>query len=206
VRRVSRPGLHYNALMRSFVVAVALASTVLTLQANVVIPAEFREVVRDSSVIVRGRVTDVRSVVVPDRGIESIATVAVETKLKGDAPTFVYVRVPGGEVGRSKVVMVGAPTLRVGDRAVFFLRAGGADSTMLPIGLSQGIYRVQAEPQTGRPVVAPPLVGGVTENRSGPAMRGDTRRKLMPVTEFEGLVRLVVASTAAVPRVRGGAR
>ena len=75
--------------MRSFVVTVAaLASTVLTLNANVVIPAEFREIVRESSLIVRGRVTDVRSEMVAGVGIESIATIAVESRMKGDSPSL----------------------------------------------------------------------------------------------------------------------
>jgi hypothetical protein len=102
--------------------------------------------------------------------------------------------------------MTGSITFKAGQRAVFFLRAAGTDSTMRPVGLTQGIYRVQPEPRTGQAVVAPPLVSGFTEARSGPAVRGDTRRRLLPVQEFEGLVRLVVASsgTAAVPR--GGGR
>jgi len=114
--------------------------------------------------------------------------------------------VPGGEVGRSRVVMIGAPTFRPGQRAVFFLRPTGTDSSYRPIGLTLGVFRVQAEPGTGRAVVAPPLVGGITEARSGPAVRGDTRRRLMPVQDFESLVKLVMASTAAQAVIRGGGR
>lgn len=190
--------------MRSTVVTlIALVVAVLPASANLSIPAEFREVVKEATVIVRGRVTDVRSVVEPGIGIESIATVAVETALKGQARGFVYVRVPGGEVGQSRVVMVGAPTFKVGQRAVLFLRARGTDPALRPIGLSQGIYRVQPEPGTGRAVVTPPLVSGVTEGRSGPAVRGDRRRKLMPVQEFESLVRAVVASQGSAVARRG---
>jgi hypothetical protein len=169
--------------MRSIVITViAVFCVVLPAGASVTIPTEFREVVRDASLIVRGRVTDVRSESVPGTGIESIATLAVESVVKGRASGFVYVRVPGGEVGRSRVVMVGAPTFRPGQRAVFFLRP------------------------TGRAVVAPPLVGGITEARSGPAVRGDTRRRLMPVQDFESLVKLVMASTAGQAVIRGGGR
>jgi hypothetical protein len=191
--------------MRLIVATVlALVFAVLPVRANLVLPTEFREVVRDATLIVRGRVTDVRSVSVPGAGIESIATLAVESVLKGQASGFVYVRVPGGEVGRSRVVMVGAPTFRNGQRAVLFLQPNTTDSTYRPIGLTLGVYRVQPEPGTGRPVVAPPLVSGVTESRSGPAVRGDPRRRLMPVQDFESLVRAVMASSGAV--VRGGAR
>ena len=192
--------------MRSFVVAViAVFCVALPVRANTVIPTEFREVVRDASLIVRGRVTDVRSVSVPGTGIESIATLAVESVLKGQASEFVYVRVPGGEVGRSRVVMVGAPTFRTGQRAVFFLRPTGTDSSYRPVGLTLGVYRVQPEPGTGRAVVEPPLVAGVTEGRPGTAVRGDTRRRLMPVKDFESLVKLVMASSRQAV-IRGGGR
>ena len=193
--------------MRSIVVAViAVFCVVLPVRANVVVPTEFRDVVKSASLIVRGRVTDVRSVSVPGTGIESIATLAGECVMKGPASEFVYVRVPGGEVGRSRVVMIGAPEFRVGQRAVFFLRPTGTDSSYRPVGLTLGVYRVQPEPGTGRAVVAPPLVSGVTEARSGTAVRGDTRRRLMPVKDFESLVKLVMASNASQAVVRGGGR
>ena len=67
-------------------IAIALASVTLT--ANIVVPAEFRDVVTSATVIVRGRVTDVRSVIAPDRTISSFATIAVESVLKGDAPNL----------------------------------------------------------------------------------------------------------------------
>lgn len=185
---------------------VALVLLALPARAHTVLPTEFREVVRDASLIVRGQVTDVRSVVVPGTGIESIATFAVEAVLKGQAGGFVYVRVPGGEVGRSKVVMVGAPTFRAGQRAVLFLRQSASDASWRPIGLTLGVYRVQADPVNGRPVVQPPVVAGITAPARGPATRGDTRRRLMPVRDFESLVRVVVASPArqAAQAVRRG--
>jgi len=186
------------------VVVVVVGVAVLPSQAHVVIPAEFREVATEATLIVRGRVTDVRSVVEPGNGIESIAAVAVESVLKGQAGGFVYVRVPGGEVGRSKVVMVGAPTFRVGQRAVFFLKPNATDSSFRPIGLTLGVYRVQAEPGTGRPVIAPPVVAGRTAPLFGPTTRGDTRRKLMPVRDFEALVRVVLAAPSGRATPRGG--
>src|SRR5262245_26691371 len=93
--------------LTSCVVALMLAG--VSTFATVVVPTEFREVVSGADLIVRGRVTDVRSFVVPGDGIDTVATVAVETVLKGQADTFVSVRVPGGEVGSTKFVMVGAP-------------------------------------------------------------------------------------------------
>jgi hypothetical protein len=192
--------------MRS-VVAVAFALlVVLPLQAHVTVPTEFREVVADASLIVRGRVTDVRSVALPGGGVDSVATVAVENTLKGLAlDGFVYVRVPGGDLGRYKFVMVGAPTFKAGQRAVFFLKPGTTDSAYRPIGLTLGVFRVQAEPGTGRPVVEPPVVPGRTTGLLTSTVRGDVRRRWMPVQEFESLVRLIAGPQATSAPTAGAA-
>jgi hypothetical protein len=169
-------------------VAVALSSAALS--ANVVVPTEFRQVVDDASVIVRGRVTDVRSVMSANRSISSFATVAVESVLKGDAPTLVIVKLPGGEVGGVKVVRVGAPTFKIGDRAVFLLKKG-TDNFLRPVGLSMGVYRVRTDPQTGAATIAAPVVAGQTATADQRVVRGDVRRRAMSVSEFESLVRMV---------------
>jgi len=125
--------------------------------------------------------------------VESIVTIAVESVLKGAADAFVSMRVPGGTIGRYRTVMTGAPVMRVGDRAVFFLKRGPGNA-FWPVGLSQGIYRVTMSGSGG--MIAAPVVSGVTTNASGPVVRGDARRKALPVAEFESLVRLVVARGA----------
>ena len=176
------------------------------LGASVTVSAEFREIVAEATLIVRGRITDVRAVAVGGRGVESIGTIAVDGVLKGTSSSFVAVRVPGGVLGGRKFTMTGAPTLRIGHEAVFFLKRD-QDGAWRPIGLTQGIYRVQSEPITGRPVVRPPLVPGRTAPIIGRAVRGDVRRTLLPVPEFESLVQLAMRMPApprAVPR--GGRR
>jgi hypothetical protein len=177
------------------VVVLALALTAISLSADLTIPADFRTVVNDSSLIVRGLVTDVRALEVPGAGIDSIATFAVENVLKGTASGFVYVRVPGGVIGTKRFVMVGAPAFHVGQRAIVFLRPGVTDTAFRPIGLTMGVYPVQADPQTQRLVVQPPIMAGRTTDTSGAIVRGDRRRQSLSVTEFESLVRLAVAST-----------
>lgn len=179
---------------------VALAVSGAPVSATVVIPTEFKEIVSDASLIVRGHITDVRSVVVPNTGIESIGTIAVDATLKGQPEAFVSIHVPGGEIGRDRFFMVGAPRLTVGENAVFFLKRG-ADNLWRPVGLTMGIFRMQSEAQTGRTVVDPPLMTGQTA-AAGPVIRGDVRRRSMPVDEFESLVRLVVVSQALAQGVR----
>lgn len=158
--------------------------------ASTFLSAEFREVVTDASTIVRGRVTDVRAVRSTVGDVESVVTIGVDSVLKGTADAFVTMRVPGGTIGRYRTVMTGAPVMKVGDQAVFFLKRGPANA-LWPVGLTQGIYRVRPA-RVGGGLVHAPVLPGVTTNTVGPVVRGDSRRKTLPVTEFESLVRLVL--------------
>lgn len=175
------------------ILAVGIAQAALG--ANTILSAEFREIVSDARLAVRGRVTDVRAVRTRAGDVESVITIAVDAVLKGAAGTFVAMRVPGGVIGRYRSVMTGAPTMRVGEQAVFFLTRGPGD-TWWPVGLSQGIYRLTAASPRAAPTVRAPVVAGLTTNASGPVVRGDARRKSMPLPEFESLVRVLVAARA----------
>jgi hypothetical protein len=191
-------------------VLVGLTLSAGTLFASTFLSAEFREVVSEASTIVRGRVTDVRAVRTPAGNVESVVTIAVETSLKGSPETFVAMRLPGGTIGRYRTVMVGAPVMRVGEQAVFFLKRGPGNS-LWPVGLGQGIYRMSvpaggsaaggagAGAGAGGSTVAmvhAPVLAGVTTNAVGAVVRGDARRRSLPVTEFESLVRLLLTRGA----------
>ena len=187
-----------------FALAAAVWIAGASLAATVFVPTEFREIVADAGLIVRGRVTDVRPIAVPGSGVESIVTVGIETVLKGAANGFVSLRVPGGDTGRFRHVMLGAPVLRPGERAVFFLWRGN-DAIWRPVGLSMGVYAVHNDPQTGQPFVHPPIVAGLTAS-IGPIVRGDARRKLLGMQEFESLVQLIMAGRFGQAVPRGGGR
>jgi hypothetical protein len=55
------------------------------------------------------------------RTIDSVVTVAVDEAIKGEPGSTVFVRVPGGEVGRYRRFMVGAPSFTPGEDIVLFL-------------------------------------------------------------------------------------
>jgi hypothetical protein len=183
-------------------VLIGLALLTAPLAAHTTIPASFAQVVTEATFILRGRVTDVRSARSPERGVETIATVAVDHVLKGGSTNFVAVRVPGGVIGGTRTIMAGAPSLNVNDHAIFFL-AQGADNGWRPVGLSMGIHRVHVDRTTGLPVVNPPLVAGHTAS-IGPVVRGDVRRKPLAVGEFESLVRLVMLTPTRGSAKSGG--
>jgi hypothetical protein len=184
---------------RSLTLAILLVALAAgSLAAHVSLPADFREIVAESTLIVRGRVNDVRAVAIPGSGIDTIATVLAEHVLKGQPMQFVSVRVPGGTVGNIRSVMTGAPELRRNDRAVFFLKRDSMAGFRLT-GLSMGVYRLQGDPGTGRATVRPPVVL-MRNSPPGPVVRGDRARPSLTLQEFESLVRLV-AATPQPPRV-----
>lgn len=190
-------------MRKAALLLIACACAAVPLSATLVVPAEFRQVVAESGLIVRGTVTDVRAIEVRNVGVESVVTVAVENVIKGQSDRFVYLRVPGGEIGRYRFAMVSAPVFRAGQRAMLFLKRG-ADNIWRPFGLNQGVFRIHPDPVTGQPVVPPPLVSGRTASATGPAVRGDPRRRLMSIQEFESLVRLVLLTPPGQAVPRGG--
>ncbi|HUF47547.1 MAG TPA: hypothetical protein VMM93_06985 [Vicinamibacterales bacterium] len=188
-------------LRTRWLVTVVLVAAATSLHANLIIPAEFREVVTGATLIVRGTVTDVRTITTPERRVESVATVAVASVMKGEAAAFVSVLVPGGQVGDRRFVRTGAPTFRPGQEAVLFLRRDAAGQWR-PVHLGMGVYRVHRDRQTGRARVEPPVVAGWSTATTGPVVRGDVRRQSVAIPEFESLVRLVVAGRSLPSRVQ----
>src|SRR5689334_121197 len=110
--------------MRHFIALLILVCLAENARATVLLPAEFREVVAGSEIIVYGRVTDVRPEWSDDRSrIDTIVSVEAGTYLKGGPGDVVTFRVPGGQIGRYKNVMIGAPEFRQGEEVVLFLSA-----------------------------------------------------------------------------------
>ena len=170
---------------------VLVAAAVTVAQATIVAPVSFREAVHEAALIVRGHVTDVRGIELPT-GVETAVTLAVDRVLKGPSGDFVTIRVPGGTVGRYRTIFVGAPTFTLNEPVILLLKRG-TDNVLRPIGLWQGVYQIQAMPGTGQAAVAAPAVAPQTAS-TGQIVRGDARRPLISLTEFESLVRLVLAA------------
>ena len=141
------------------------------LHATTQVPVEFGEMVQGSQLIVHGRVVDVRGQQTADRrSIETVVTVAVTEALKGQPGDTVTFRMPGGEVGRYRRVVVGVPRFTSGDDIVVFLR-GAPPAMPMVFGLSQGLFRV-ARTSDGRAVVARGLLPLETFTRQVRARAG----------------------------------
>jgi hypothetical protein len=97
---------------------------------------------------------------------------------------YVYFKVPGGQVGRYRRLMVGAPQCARGDEVVLFLK-GAAPAVPMPFGLTQGIYRVTRD-AAGRATVTPMVNPG-----SSRVVRGDPARLPVGLDAFTSMVRTI---------------
>ena len=182
--------------MRSVLLLAALLCFTPALSATVILPAEFREVVAGSQIIVHGRVTDVRSEWAEGRRrIESVITLEPSSFLRGTPVQAVTFRTPGGQIGRYRSVTVGAPAFRPGEEVVLFLRAGGPAMPQV-FGMNQGVFRVQVDARSGRRLVSP---GAVMARGAEPerVVRGAADRAPLLLDEFAARVRAVLAAGGA---------
>ena len=123
---------------------VLLAVLTSSLTATTIVPAELGELAADAHMITRGRVVAVEGFLSGDRReIETVVTLEPESWLKAPDGTSETVRfkVPGGQVGRYRRIVLGAPSFAVGQRVVVFL-GGRAPEMPHLVGSSQGVFRI----------------------------------------------------------------
>lgn len=127
-------------------------------------PMDLAELALEASVIVHGRVVDVRPEWVRNgRQIDSIVTVEVETLLKGEPSRRVSFVCPGGQIGVYRTVVPGAPELARGAEVVLFLAPSGSERIPSTVGLSQGVLPVVSDAGGRKRVRVPLLVPGLAE-------------------------------------------
>jgi hypothetical protein len=171
-----------------------LLGLALPARATVLSPADLGELSRDARAIVRGRVAALDAQWTDDRGsIETIVTLEVESYLKGALGATLRFRVPGGELGRFRSIVVGAPEFAIDQHVVVFLGARGP-SVPFVLGLSQGVFRlVRANGDAGWMVTSPTMFPATAAGAAVPIVRGDPSRRAMPLSEFEQRVRALSA-------------
>jgi hypothetical protein len=172
------------ALAAGFLMAAAVPSS-----STVVAPLDLAELVAGARTIVYGRVMRTQAVVVDGR-TETTVSLGVPAYFKGDGGREVVFRVPGGQIGRYRTVVVGAPVLQPGDEVVVFLRGDRAAMPVI-VGFSQGVLRVVRPAPGATPMVlAPPFA------RDGGAQgvkRGTGARRFVPLADFAADVRAMAA-------------
>jgi hypothetical protein len=167
-------------------VVALVAALAAGVHATVVVPADLGELSRDARAIARGRVAAVDGRWTDDRRtIETIVTLEVESYLKGALGSTLQFRVPGGDLGRYRSIVVGAPAFAVDQHVIVFL---GASGPMIPyvLGLNQGVYRVARADDRSAWLVTPPPV---LPSAAGRVVRGDAARRPLALADFEQQVR-----------------
>jgi hypothetical protein len=175
--------------MRTLVLCALLLALTLPARATVLIPADLGELSRDAVAIARGRVAAVDAQWTEDRGtIETIVTLEVESYLKGSLGSTLRFKVPGGELGRFRSIVVGAPEFAVDQRVVVFLGARGP-SVPYVLGLNQGVFRVSRAADNSGWFVTSPVRLPATTAGAVRVVRGDPSRRALPLGDFEQTVR-----------------
>ena len=159
------------------------------LGATVILPASLGELAAGAQAIVHGRVVAIEPRWVPGRRqIETLVTLHADEYLKGELGVELTFKVPGGQLGPYRSVMVGAPTFHEGDEIVVFLNAQGPAVPWIS-GLNQGVFRVAEDPSGGKVVIP-----GVSLVAGGEAqsVRGDPARRRAGLQAFTDQVKALV--------------
>jgi hypothetical protein len=176
---------------RAFLFVVLAFLLTLPARATVLVPADLGELSREAQAIVRGRVARLDPRWTDDRGtIETIVTLEVEAYIKGALGATLRFRTPGGDLGRYRSIVVGAPEFAVDEHVVVFLGARGP-SVPYVLGLSQGVFRV-VPTDGGGWAVTPPLAASRSTS-SARIVRGDLARRPLALAAFEERVRELTA-------------
>jgi hypothetical protein len=170
--------------------------------ATVLVPADLGEMSREADIVAHGRVLSIEARQ-PEGGrrVERVITLEVEQSLKGGERATVAFVSPGGELGRYRTVMVGAPDFLVGEEVVVFLRVSRSRGAYV-VGLNQGVYRVATRGASGQRLVVSPVVTAPHGTEPVRIERGSAGGRAMPLAEFVDAVRAAMADGAPPQGVR----
>jgi hypothetical protein len=153
------------------------------LHATQIMPMTVRELGAESSLVISGSVSDVRSFWNEARTkIFTETTVRVAETYKGSGGSLLRVIQVGGIVGTVRMTAHGALQWRPGEEVLLFLEPyRGGDYRVA--GFSQGKFNVERDPVTGEAFVAQPRsesepVLRIAPNETAPEASGGTRMSL----------------------------
>ncbi len=147
--------------MKRWLFLLALVALAPPSGASTFIFAPQRDLVRDASAIVEGRVISTSSFWnETGQVIVTEAVFQVEEKLVGNVGSVIVVRTFGGQVGNFAVEASGFPTFRKGERQLLFLEAEKGGHTRV-LGYQQGQFRIERN-ASGTEIARPAIDEGAT--------------------------------------------
>src|SRR6202158_4830193 len=130
--------------------------------------------------------------------IWTMTSVDILETMKGDLPTRITVRLPGGRVGHLTAAVDGTPEFNTGDEAVVFLersRAGGFSVA----AWVEGTFRIGRDPRTGLQTVTQDSSAFAVFDTATRTFRTEGVRR-MPVALFRERVGAAVTRAQEKPR------
>jgi hypothetical protein len=163
---------------------LALALLAPSVDATQVIYRSPQQLGQDATLVVDGRVTSVRSYWNETRSkILTEAVVAVEGTYKGARQSTVRIVQLGGIVGNVKMNVHGAVSWHDGEEVLLFLEPSLPGAYQVA-GFSQGKYRIERDPRSGKRFVQHVVPGG-TEFLGAPGAPGTASTPTqLPLDEF----------------------
>lgn len=123
--------------------------------------------------------------------IWTLATATVVESMKGDLPSEIVIRVPGGRVGHLISTVEGTPKFHVGDDAVVFLQRSPAGDFSVA-GWVEGTFRILLDPRSGNETVTQDSAAFAVFDAATRTFRSEGVRR-MPIAEFRGRVAAALA-------------
>jgi hypothetical protein len=135
--------------------ALTLGLFPLCARATTIVPPDFDSLVSQADYVVRGVVKSTISEWRSDssgKHIISKVTIQVTEIIKGQPPSPLVLQTLGGTIGRTRMVVEGAPSFLVGDDNVLFIHGNGTQ--FIPVvALSYGQFLVTRDAATGQELV-----------------------------------------------------
>ncbi len=149
-----RSVLRLAALAGVLVAAVPLAPRPRPAEAGTALRLEIPDLVREADLVFEGRVEDIRPRTNARGRVETEVTLRVERTFLGEPAPYRVVRLKGGRLpDGSGVLIPGMPRLSLQEDVLLFLSAPSADGSRMPVGLSQGKWRVVTDVTGARSLV-----------------------------------------------------
>ncbi|MGH9430579.1 MAG: hypothetical protein ACRD3T_03470 [Terriglobia bacterium] len=186
----------HHLLLAAFAVAVFAATAVATS----LVELSVQQLTQASTVIIRGHaVNQVSRWNASHTGIETLTTIAVDQKAKGQPASTVVVRQIGGTVGRIREYVPGTVRFLPETGYVLFLEPSQTDpSHYLVVGMVQGAYRIFRDPATGEERVINPA-GKYFYGTRGAVSRPRSAPQTMPLHEFQQQVAGDMSAPVVIP-------
>jgi hypothetical protein len=143
----------------SFLLPLAVAIVAIPAWATTLVQMSLEQLSQAATDIVRGQVVyQESSWDASHKLIRTVTQVAVEQRMKGQAPELIEIEQPGGKIGNLRLYVPGTVHFLPGAKYLLFVEpAQATPSRYLVVGMTQGAYRIYQDAAIGEERVLRPF-------------------------------------------------